>query len=300
MIGLVLKMFGGRKRPLLVARSHGLEHLARDAVVADARAGRSKLSWKYPLYHGGYRLWQVLQYLRMADLVLQLNEHDRRYAIERLGVRESRAVVVDNAVPDLFLGRRVEFRPPAALRIALIGGFLERKGIAFSVPALDHLLRANPLLKVTFLGAQVDSATIMAGFAAEVGDRIRIVARYVNDDLPVLLEDHHILLFASLSEGFPLAPLKAMACGLAPVVTDIPGIADRLRDGREALIIPARDQAAIEVAVQRLIDDPGLLESVRRAAYGLRRAIPGMDGLKRWLVFTSDFRRVPRIGPARA
>jgi glycosyltransferase involved in cell wall biosynthesis len=266
-IAFILKIFKPRNRPLLVARSHGLEHVANDAIRSEAAAGRIKLSWKYPIYHGGYRLWQVKQYLRMADLVLLLNDFDRHYAIKRLGVDASRANVVENAIPDMFLGRSIGFQAPAILRVALIGGFQDRKGIAFSVPALGRLLRTNQNLEVSFLGAQVDAVTILAGFPAETKDRVRIVERYRHDDLPQLLQDHHVLLFPSLSEGFPLAPLEAMACGLAPIVTDIPGIAERLRNGQNSLIIPVRDQAAIETSVQHLIDNPVALEAMRRSAY---------------------------------
>jgi glycosyltransferase involved in cell wall biosynthesis len=58
-----------------------------------------------------------------------------------------------------------------------------------------------------------------------------------------------------------------MACGLAAVVSRIPWVADRLEDGVNAIIIPPKDQVAIESAIQRLIEDPALLKKLRKAGY---------------------------------
>jgi hypothetical protein len=59
--------------PLLVTRSHGLEHSMHLENLEEARRGNLHLSWKYPLYHGGFRLWEVATSIRYADLVLLLN-----------------------------------------------------------------------------------------------------------------------------------------------------------------------------------------------------------------------------------
>ena len=256
-----------RKKPLFVARSHGLEHIGHEVRLSEARAGRSQLSWKYPIYHGGYRLWQVRQYLRVADLVLLLNNYDRDYAIRRLGVSEDRIVVVDNGVPVEFLGRYVDFEPPLSIKIAIVGGFLARKGIAYTVPAINHLLKQNVGLEVGFLGAGVSLAEVHSGFDRSVRERVVVVEKFQNVELPNLLKDYHILLFGSLAEGFGLAVLECMACGLASIVTDIPGIAERLDHDLNAIIIPPKDQTAIEGAIQRLIDDPALTMKLRKAGY---------------------------------
>src|ERR1700742_23800 len=63
-----------RGRPLLVTRSHGLEHLFQDeAKTRAAREGRG-LGWKHPLYWGGWRLREVAISLRRSDLVLLFND----------------------------------------------------------------------------------------------------------------------------------------------------------------------------------------------------------------------------------
>lgn len=266
-MALYQKLFRPRSRPLLVARSHGLEHILDESIRSEAKRGNLKLSWKYPLYHGGYRLWQVKQYLKRADLALFLNEHDRQYAIENLGVRPEAAEIVNNGIPEVFLGQAVSFEPPADIRIALVGSFLQRKGIEYSVPALNGLLRRHARLSVTFLGTGVPVHDVLSRFDRAVTERVHVMPRYAHEQLPILLKGFHIILFPSLTEGFGLAVVEGMACGLAAVVSRIPGIADRLQDGGNAIIIPPKDPAAIESAVQRLIQDPALLTKLRKSGY---------------------------------
>jgi glycosyltransferase involved in cell wall biosynthesis len=268
-LGLAIRasLIARRKRPILVARSHGLEHVIDESNRSEAKSGKLKLSWKYPFYHGGFRLWQVRRYLNSADMTLFLNAYDRQYAIEELGVCPETAEIVDNGIPDIFLRRVVSFEAPADIRVALVGTFLQRKGIDYSVPALNALLQKHDRLSVTFFGTGVPVDVVLSWFDPAVAERVQVMQRYDHENLPGLLKGFHILLFPSLTEGFPLAPLESMACGLAAVVSRIPWVAARLEDGVNAIIIPPKDQAAIEDAVRRLIEDPDLLMKLRKAGY---------------------------------
>ncbi len=101
---------------------------------------------------------------------------------------------------------------------------------------------------------------------SDVRDRLTIVSHYVNRELPTLLHDSHILLFASWSEGFSLALLEAMACGLAPVATNT-GVAPDALSGKSAgLLVPPGDVDGLVAAIERLLNDRMLLETLRRGA----------------------------------
>ncbi len=96
------------KRPLLVTRSHGLIHIADRARRDEAERGGLRLSWKYPIYWGGYRLREVAASYRSADLCLFMNDEERAFATERFGVPAERARIVDNGLPGYLLGRQPE------------------------------------------------------------------------------------------------------------------------------------------------------------------------------------------------
>ena len=77
-----------------------------------------------------------------------------------------------------------------------------------------------------------------------------------------------VLLFPSFYEGFGLPPLEAMACGTPVVVSDAPSLAEVV--GVAGLAAPARDVAALVLAVRSVLGSPDLAETLRRR--GIERA----------------------------
>lgn len=264
----VLSLLPGR--PVIIANSHGLENVAHDNRVMEAREGRLKLSWKYTFYHGGFRLWQEKVAFRRADAALLLNGQDLKYAVNRLGVPSSKAYQVSNGIRSSFMNLPFEEIAPGSsepIRIACVGSYIPRKGIVYSVPALNRLLKRTDHVSVSFIGTRAEADAVLKDFDASVHSRIQVIPKYDQPNLPSLLKGHQILLFPSLSEGSPLTLLEAMACGTAPVVTDIPGINDTVTDGLDALVVPARSSEAIELALKQLLSDDRLRRKLRQNAY---------------------------------
>jgi len=256
--------------PLLVTRSHGLEHTMHLENLEEARRGKLQLSWKYPLYHGGFRLWEVATSMRYADLVVLLNHRDAEYAVEKLGISSERTRIVANGIPEGFLNLPFHPMPEAedsAIYIAQVGNYIARKGVEYGAAALNAILARYPQVKVSFLGTGCSEAEVHAGFEPAIRARIRVIPRYSHEALPDLLRGHHIKLFPTLSEGFSLALTETMACGLVPVTTTTPGPMEIVRDGDNGILVPPRDSQAIEQALERLITDRPYLEKLRRNAY---------------------------------
>ncbi len=267
-------LFKERNAPLLVTRSHGLEHIYHRQYVEEARRGGHSLTWRYPLYRGGLQLWEVAKSLRLADQVFVLNRPEKDYITQRLAVPSNQIHKVKNGFPNLFVQRPFEPTPTATdapLRIAQIGTYDNRKGIRYSVSALNRLLARYPNLQVSFLGTGSslcpDAAQVYADFDAAVRDRVTVIPRYPLETLPDLLKGHHIKLFPTLCEGFSLALIEAMACGLAPVTTDAPGPAEVVHHMGNGLVTPVRDEVALEQALELLISDRTLLDRLRHSAY---------------------------------
>lgn len=259
---------------LIVARSHGLEHLMHRQLLEEARAGRITLSRRGRLYHGHLLLRTIATALRGADLALFLNRAERALAVDELGVDPRRARVVSNGLPERFVGREAPRDSGAepALRIAWIGRYTLEKGAVDAAPAVRAVLERHPDVEISFLGTMFPRERTLADYPRELHRRIRVVPTFPNDDLPRLLEGHHINLFPTLVEGFGVSLLEAMACGLASVASDVPGPADIATDGLDALLVPARDASAIERALDRLIVDRALLDRLRRAAHSRAQA----------------------------
>lgn len=257
-------------KPLLVTMSHGLEHQARDERVESARLGLLQLSWKYPLYWGGLHLREVSLSLRRADRVLFLNPGDVDYAVDRLGVDPARIRIVANGLDAEFIGSTREetpTEPDSRIGIAQIATYLPKKGVHYSAEALRPILRDYPNVYVSLLGTGVPAERVLAGFDLAVHDRVKVIERFRTEDLPALLRGHFIKLLPSLYEGFGVALIEAMACGLAPVTTAIAGPSRIVTNGKSGLLVPTRDAAAIENALRSLLDDRNRLDDLRTGAW---------------------------------
>jgi glycosyltransferase involved in cell wall biosynthesis len=259
-----------KRRPLLVTRSHGLEHAYYQGELEEARRENKKVSRRFHLYHGGLRLWEVNRSLRRSDLSLLLNQDDLAFAVKELKVRPERVWEVPNGIPALFLNLPFTNTPTdndSPLKLAFIGSYLPRKGIKYLAPALDYILRKYPQVSMTFLGTGASQEQILSDYAPELKERITAVPKFKHEELPSLLKDHQIKIFPTLGEGFSLALIEAMACGLAPIATAISGSKSAVKDGYNGLLVPVRDVQALKLAIERLINDRELLDYIRQNSY---------------------------------
>ncbi|QSQ20207.1 glycosyltransferase family 4 protein [Pyxidicoccus parkwayensis] len=263
---------GARARHALVTRSHGLEHVVSEQLHADAREGRATLSWKYPLYHGGFRLWEVRQSLLLADHAVLLNARDAAYSRERLGVPASKLSVIPHGLDEVFLGlpppRRVadSVSERAPLRVAFVGSWIQRKGREEVVAVARELTARGVPFRLSLYGTGLGVDEVLGSFPAAARERLTVVPRYVHTELPRLLADDEVLLFPSHSEGFGMALVEAMACGLAPVSSPV-GVAPQVvRHGQTGCLIPVGDVSGLVGALCGFADQREQLQALRQAA----------------------------------
>jgi len=275
--------------PALVTRSHGLEHLFHEGSVALARREGRRLSRRYPIYWGGWRLYEVKASLQAADMVLALNQTERDYLVERLSIEPERIRLAANGVPRWFLEKaRVASEAPNRPAIAIVGEHRPMKGVEHGSEALSMALHARPDLHVAFIGAGVPTECVLAHFDQSLRNRVSVVERYRREQLPSLLIDRSIVFFPSHSEGFSLALLEAMACGLAPVASDISAVRRVVANERSGLLTAPTDAPAAAAALLRLLDDPALLTRLRAGARGAASSYSWEAVSQKTLVFYGE------------
>ena len=84
-----------------------------------------------------------------------------------------------------------------------------------------------------------------------------------------------VYVFPSRREGFPVAPLEAMACGLPVVAASVAGVIDIFETGEECggVIVPSGDAVLLARSLGRLLDDERLSCSLgARARTRIERA----------------------------
>ena len=86
----------------------------------------------------------------------------------------------------------------------------------------------------------------------------------------------------------PIKLFEAMAAGRPVIASDLPTIAEVVRDGETGLLVPPADADAWAAAVRRLVEDPAL---ARRLAEAGRALAPAYD----WLTRAQTIARAHRL-----
>ena len=199
----------------------------------------------------------------VADLVM-VNSEWTRQALIRQGVKDDKIVVVPLAFEascprhtDATSSRPTNFDSRRKLRVLFLGQVILRKGIQYLIEAArllsEERIHFDVVGSIGILDEAVTSAPANMTFHGPVS-RDRTEAFYRSADLFVL---------PTLSDGFALTQLEAMAHGLPVIAT--PNCGDVVTDGVDGLIVPASDPNALAEAFQLILQDPEKLRAMREA-----------------------------------
>lgn len=132
-------------------------------------------------------------------------------------------------------------------------GFLyhtwEWKGTADAVAAVERVRAAVPGLDVVAYGT---------ARRPKLPGWVTYHHRPGGDSLVELYNSLAVFVHASWTEGWPLPPAEAMACGCALAATANPGVSDYASPGVTALMTAVRDVAGLARAVEELVLDEEL------------------------------------------
>jgi len=118
--------------------------------------------------------------------------------------------------------------------------------------------------------------------AARLGIAGRVVWPGIVAEAGRLLAAFDVFVLSSRSEGTPMVLFEAMAASVPVVATGVGGVPDVV-GGREAVIVPAEDPAALAGAVRAVLADPGAAaERARAAAERLRTEFAEDPWLRRY------------------
>src|SRR5205823_5517706 len=90
-----------------------------------------------------------------------------------------------------------------------------------------------------------------------LADSIEFLGRLPAEEKHLRMARAHVLLMASVREGWGLSIAEANACGTPAVVYDVPGLRDSVREGATGLVVPPTPQGLVDGMV-RLTSQPDL------------------------------------------
>jgi glycosyltransferase involved in cell wall biosynthesis len=208
--------------------------------------------------------------LRRADRLTAGGQAEADY-FRRLGVNSDRIDVVLPAVAEAVPPRAdvVDIRKCLGLspgtRLIVGAGPLEpHKGFVDAIWTFHILKYVYADLHLVIVGA--GSHRPRCELAARDGRTGAVHFLGPRDEVPALLAQADVVWVPSLVEGGVNVTLEAMAAGRPVVVSDLPGLAEIVDDGRTGLLAGAGDKAGLARQTRRLLEDADLRERLGQAA----------------------------------
>jgi glycosyltransferase involved in cell wall biosynthesis len=211
--------------------------------------------------------------LEGARLVLVNYESVRRLLAEEAGldgrVRRipycSETAFLDDAPPPPAGPGLEALRPAEAPLVVAVSRHDPRKGLDVLLHALARLRRAGTPFRACLVGG----GTLLGPhreLARGLGLESAVALTGFVPDPRAYLGEASLFVLPSREEGSgSLSLLEALQAGVAVVASDVDGIPEDVRDGREGLLVPPGDAGALAVAIERVLGDPGLRARLGRA-----------------------------------
>ncbi|MBP9701593.1 MAG: glycosyltransferase family 4 protein [Candidatus Pacebacteria bacterium] len=142
---------------------------------------------------------------------------------------------------------------------------VKKNAVGDIIKSLTHLA---PNIKLLILGiGPLEQELRVLTKSLNLESRVNFVGFVPNRELPAYLHQSDIFIRPSLSEGFGVSFVEAMAAGLPVITTPVGGIVDFLVEGKTGLFCEVNNPKSIADQVELLINDEKLYRRIIINAY---------------------------------
>jgi glycosyltransferase involved in cell wall biosynthesis len=191
--------------------------------------------------------------------IITVAEADRDLAIERGVIDAERMTVIHNGIDDD--QRQADPTFPGTATVVMVARFSDQKDHETLFNALAGVAEPFNMLLVGH-GPLFENTKKLA---KELGVASQVEFLGNRRDVPDILAGAQVFVLSSNWEGFPISILEAMRAGLPVIASDVGGVSEAVVDGVTGLVCPPRDPEALGNAIQQLLSDPLLRQSMGEA-----------------------------------
>lgn len=156
--------------------------------------------------------------------------------------------------------------PP--IRLIMVSRLAPNKRVEHGILALAELLKRGMDANLTIVGGgEMEPACRQLAHQLHLTDRVVFAGRLSEEEKDKRLAQAHLLLHASLREGWGLNVIEANAMGTPAVVYPVAGLTESTLHEQTGLVSAAETPESLADAVMRCVQNPGMYEAFRRAAW---------------------------------
>lgn len=226
--------------------------------------GASKL-----LDEASKREWEQLD--KSAHVVV-VSSALRDYFMDRYGIFRGKFMVVPNAIdpakltadPEAVKAIQSRYKLEGKTVLGWVGSIQPWHGLERMIQQFNTLAKAQPHVALLIVGSgeTIEAVKAMA-VASPAADRIHFTGYLPHAEVFAHIAAMDICLLPNTK--WYCSPIKIFeygAMGKAIVATDHPAVLDVMLPDHDGLVVPSRDEAALQAALQRLVADPELRQSL--------------------------------------
>ncbi len=212
--------------------------------------------------------WKMnLKGLKKANIIVTISNYVKKELLSTIKIPEDKIHVIYCGVDQNFFKKNPEYSNyrrdygfSSSDKIVLyLGSEERRKNLSVILSALKSLNNNFPTIKFlkvgrAYPGSRVETLNLIKHHGLQ--NKVRFIDYVPENQLPIIYNIADVFVFPSLSEGFGLPPLEAMACG-TPVIcsntTSLPEIT-----GNAALLVNPNDSKQLKNAIYHILTNKTL------------------------------------------
>lgn len=255
----------GKASPVVRSVVHPLSLLLY-SLGADTNSWQNRIGTALGTVFGIDEFRQKFETLtRYCDRLIVLTQWYKRILVEN-GVPEAKIRHIPQGLPLNVAGRSIGERKPAIipLRLMFLGRIDPLKGLHLLLEAIADM--PDGKIRLDIYGQPGDEA-----YEAEWREKtatqrgIKWNGKLQQDDVVSTMRKHDALcLCSTFSEMSPLVIQEAFAAGIPVIASNVYGNAEQIVHETNGLLFQFKDSGALREQLLRCIDEPGLLDEMRR------------------------------------
>jgi len=196
--------------------------------------------------------------IKNANSVIALTE-DMKQAMQAIYYRDITIVPNGIDLKEYISELPVQIVEGAEKRILFVGRLHPVKGVRYLLQAMSIVHQELPEAKLILVG-DGEEREYLESLTDSLGIRecVEFAGRVPHERVQDYMNLAEVFVLPSLSEGFPVTILEAMACGLPIVATRVGGVPDIIEDGANGYLINTKNPEQIAEALLRVLQDEEL------------------------------------------
>jgi len=224
----------------------------------------------------------VRRAVKKSDLIITISNHAKKELVKFYDLQPDKVMVAYPAVNRRDFYRRSEWEIDKVKRkyelpdnyVLFVGNIEPRKNITTLIESYTKLRldlsKKYPLLLVGVNAWRNKAIFEKIEAAKKNGYNIVRPKTYVDDnDIPAVYSGASMLVYPSHYEGFGMPPLEAMSCGIPVITADNSSLPEVV--GNAGILIKSTDEKGITSAMQKLMTDTPLRDSLIKKGYAQSR-----------------------------